>query len=335
MSSLDWARYFEIGDIFSLDAGLDKSVLYHGTAFNNLERIMEEGLKPSSDPIEMTTEIVELYRQSGADKMSREISDKYGTTGSFINLASWKGANYGKDGGTSIYFSETPGRALTYADKIFTGGEMRTCARGCLDLLEKLGKSDYYDVHRKALINRYWNSVKKRIPELLEILERESFDTNIDEIDFTLYSSLRKIILDSSEINVEAQNLGLYDEPITRKQLLDRVAILREKYSQIYDGMEDSKHGLLLAVQFDDSDIQYFRNDLGGMNHGLAFSKKIHPGQIVGFRKVLETSWDANYLQWEKMKNLEQFTRMSREKDSDDIVAKIHSIERSDFFGKD
>ena len=321
--ALDWDGYFSTGDIFNFSSEVDKAVLFHGTTYKNYETIIRDGLIPSQDPIEMTKEIVELYRDCGADRMTREISSRYGIYSSYVNLASWKDANYGKNGKTSVYFSETPGRALTYADKNFTGGEMRTSARGCLDLLEKLGESGDYEDYRKSLINRYWRSTKRRIPELVEILERESFKTNFDEIDFVQYNELLETISRSAEIKIEPSKLGLYDAPISNDQLLERVKILKKRYSQIYEGLDESKHGLLIAVEFEDEDLQYFRTDLGGMNHGLAFCKPIPPNKIVGYRKVLETSWEKNYAKWLEVKNSEQFVKMARERDDKDIVGKL------------
>ena len=267
----DWEHYISTGYV-SKEINFDnKKVLYHGTNYFFKNKILEEGLVPSNSPREMTMEIIELCDHSGVSRFNREITNRYGQIGGYINLGSWENANYGNDNETSIFFSESPAFALTYTDGEFVGGEMKSAARACLDLVENFVSSENYHAYQEILTEKQIHYLPKN-------------------------------------------------------EILKKLSDLKQKYSFIYEGIEDSLDGLLLVVEFDDSDLPNFRI-LNQLNQGQAYTSIIPPDKIVAWIKVNGNDWPEFWVPYNERKHqIESSIKFQRMQDSNDLVHQIYQF---------
>ena len=269
--NFDWEHYISTGYV-SKEINFDnKKVLYHGTNYFFKNKILEEGLVPSNSPREMTMEIIELCDHSGVSRFNREITNRYGQIGGYINLGSWENANYGNDNETSIFFSESPAFALTYTDGEFVGGEMKSAARACLDLVENFVSSENYHAYQEILTEKQIHYLPKN-------------------------------------------------------EILKKLSDLKQKYSFIYEGIEDSLDGLLLVVEFDDSDLPNFRI-LNQLNQGQAYTSIIPPDKIVAWIKVNGNDWPEFWVPYNERKHqIESSIKFQRMQDSNDLVHQIYQF---------
>lgn len=269
--NFDWEHYISTGYV-SKEINFDnKKVLYHGTNYFFKNQILEEGLVPSNSPREMTMEIIELCDHSGVSRFNREITNKYGQIGGYVNLGSWENANYGNDNETSIFFSESPAFALTYTDGGFVGGEMKSAARACLDLVENFVSSENYHAYQEILTEKQIHYLPKN-------------------------------------------------------EILKKLSDLKQKYSFIYEGIEDSLDGLLLVVEFDDSDLPNFRI-LNHLNQGQAYTSIIPPDKIVAWIKVNGNDWPEFWVPYNERKHqIESSIKFQRMQDSNDLVHQIYQF---------
>ena len=267
----DWKHYISTGDV-TKEINLDKKkVLYHGTNYFFKNQIIEKGLVPSNSPREMTSEIIELCELSGVTWFGREVTDLYGQIGGYTNLGSWVYANYGENNQTSVFFSESPAFALTYTDGEFVGGEMKSAARRCLELVENFVSSENYHVYQEHL-------TKRQIPYL------------------------------------------------PKNEILRGLSELKEKYSFIYEGVEDSLHGLLLVVEFEVEDLPNFRS-LKHLNQGQAYTSVIPPDKIMAWIKVNGNDWPEFWVPYNERKHqIESSIKFQRMQDSNDLVHQIYQF---------
>ena len=269
--NFDWEHYISTGHV-SKQINFDyKKVLYHGTNYFFKNQILDKGLVPSKSPREMTTDIINLCDLSGVSRFNREITNKYGQIGGYINLGSWQYANYGDDDETSIFFSESPAFALTFTDGEFVGGEMKSAARACLELVENFVSSENYHLYQEKLEKR--------------------------------------------QIRYSPKN-----------EILRRIRDLKEKYSFIYEGVEDSLHGLLLVVEFEEEDLPNFRL-LKQLNQGQAYTSVIPPDKIMAWIKVNGNDWPEFWVPYNERKHqIESSIKFQRMQDSNDLVHQIYQF---------
>ena len=172
---------------------------------------------------------------------------------------------------TSIFFSESPAFALTYTDGEFVGGEMKSAARACLDLVGNFVSSENYHAYQEILTEKQIHYLPKN-------------------------------------------------------EILKKLSDLKQKYSFIYEGIEDSLDGLLLVVEFDDSDLPNFRI-LNQLNQGQAYTSIIPPDKIVAWIKVNGNDWPEFWVPYNERKHhIESSIKFQRMQDSNDLVHQIYQF---------
>ena len=301
--------FIDSGMIFSKEINQNKWVLYHGTSSINEESILSEGLVRPSIEKDVVENIVSIYESSGLQRLSNHDFPELNTDDAYLHLKSFT-LEVDFEGGRTmkpIYFSELPCYAFTYTASRYAGGETISAINCCIEILQRYCSNESY---REFILQRIWRQMRKTYGYMLPSNVRHLDSQKIREEDIAnAYDSIVEQI----------GNVPLPRSILTLNEIRTQVDEYKSSVMKYIEAISGHEYGIILAVEFNEEDLDNFLFRDSGLDHGFGYMGNIPVEQIIGICRVYSEKY------YPEVRRHSFNIKQSRMENTSDIVFHLNS----------